>query len=336
MMQMKISVVIAIYNGEKYILDQLNSIKDQTLLPDEVLIADDRSTDHTAELVRKFISDNHLANWKLKINKENLGYKKNFFNLLKAASGDLIFLSDQDDVWSLQKVAKMVKIMQAEPALKTLNSAIQLIDQNSQPIKLVAKPNFYNANFLYSKKPLKLITFFKTEDIIKRNISPGCSMCLTKQIRDEFISIYQGELPHDWFLNLLASTTEGCGFVNEPLVNYRMHSQNTLGVTVDPGALGKIKNFERSRQNKIKEFTGLIAAFDNISAHIKKINERKHLTNYLHTRLNFYEQQNLKNLMKLRWFPEYYETATFQGRLWDIAIALHLKNVFYEMTKLRK
>lgn len=332
---MKISIVIATYNGGKYILDQLNSIKDQTLMPDEVLIFDDRSTDNTSELVKKFVSNNELTNWKLKINKENLGYKENFFNLLKAASGDLIFLSDQDDVWSLQKVEKMVKIMQEEPTLRTLNSAIQLIDQNSQPIKLVAKPNFYNANFLYSKKPLKQITFFKTEDIIKRNISPGCSMCLTKQIRDEFVSVYQGELPHDWFLNLLASSTDGCGFFNEPLVNYRMHSQNTLGVTVDPGALGKVKKFESARQNKIKEFTGLIAAFDNISAHVK-INGGKHLTNYLHARLDFYEHQNLKSLIKLRRFPEYHQTATFKGRLWDIIISLHLKDVFYKVAELKK
>ncbi|WP_240143875.1 glycosyltransferase [Liquorilactobacillus mali] len=73
-----ISVVVATYNGEKFITEQLNSIKNQNCQPDEVIIRDDRSSDATAEIVRKYIKENNLINWDFEINSENKGYKKIF------------------------------------------------------------------------------------------------------------------------------------------------------------------------------------------------------------------------------------------------------------------
>lgn len=329
---MKISVVIATYNGEDFIEKQLNSIKVQTLQPDEVLIYDDCSNDNTCRLVREYIKNNQLASWKFKVNKQNLGYKKNFYQLLRAAAGDIIFLSDQDDQWLPQKIEVMTKVMNQHPELESLNSLIQLIDQASNSVTLPAKPDFYNANFLHSKKSLERLNFFDWEKIIQRNISPGCSMCITKKIRDQFTVWYDYSLPHDWFLNLLAARTNGCGFLNEPLIQYRIHPQNTLGLSADPGSAAKMKKFEKNRQEKIKEFSGLIQAFANITSHLAfEAGKKEHAKKYLHARLNFYQKQNFTSLLKLRSFPEYYETATFKGRIWDIIIASHLKRVFYNL-----
>ena len=87
-----ISVVIATYNGEKYIEAQLRSVFMQSKLVDEVLIFDDGSTDGTVESVNRFIAENGCNGWRLIQNKENKGYCKNFLEGAKTAKGDIIFL----------------------------------------------------------------------------------------------------------------------------------------------------------------------------------------------------------------------------------------------------
>lgn len=331
---MKISVAIATYKGEHFIEKQLESIRCQSRLPDEVIICDDCSQDHTVNIVKNYIRRNNLLNWEIEVNQTNLGYKKNFFQLLTKVTGDLIFLSDQDDQWESRKIETMTKIMQQNPSLGTLNSAIRLIDQNSQQVEIVLKPNFYNANFLHSTKQLQNLNFFGLDEILQRNISPGCSMCITRKICNDFILLYDYSLPHDWFLNLLSSIDNGCGFFNKPLIDYRIHSQNTLGLSVDPGSVGKIKAFENARKNKINEFSNLIKAFNTISQHFSlSEDKKKHIKSYLHARLRFYKQQNFHALIELRRFSEYYQTATFKGRLWDLLIALHLKSFFYKIIR---
>lgn len=74
----KISVALATYNGEKYIEKQLDSIRNQTIKPDEVVIVDDKSSDRTVALINEFIAVNNLVNWKLFVNEKNVGYRKNF------------------------------------------------------------------------------------------------------------------------------------------------------------------------------------------------------------------------------------------------------------------
>ena len=331
---MKVSVVVATYNGEKYLIRQLESIKNQSRQADEVLICDDKSLDDTQSLVKDFIAKNDLKNWRFSVNENNQGYQKNFYNLLKEASGDLIFLSDQDDEWVTEKIERMEQIMCNNRQIQTLNSGIQLIDQDSALFDIPAKKNFYNANFLYSEKPLQHINYFSLSDIIKRNISPGCSMCITREIRDRFINTYNFKLPHDWFLNMLASVTHDCVFLNERLLHYRVHSNNTLGVSDDWGAQSKINAFEKSRLAKISEFEQLLSSFKIICTdYMLDDLETTHLGNYLRARLRFSQKQNLGSLLRLRDFAEYHETATFRGQIWDFVVALGLKNLVYRLFK---
>lgn len=106
---MKVSVVLSSYNGEQDIIEQLRSIDGQTRQPDEVLICDDCSTDGTADLVQNYIEKKRLKNWKLIVNKKNKGWRKNFIDGILASTGDLIFTSDQDDIWREDKIEIMEK-----------------------------------------------------------------------------------------------------------------------------------------------------------------------------------------------------------------------------------
>ena len=106
---MKVSLVMAVYNGEKYLIEQLDSIRKQTYPIDEVILIDDVSTDNSYELIHQYIDGYKLVNWKLIKNENNLGYRKNFKKGLEIVDGDIIFLSDQDDRWHLNKIEVMVE-----------------------------------------------------------------------------------------------------------------------------------------------------------------------------------------------------------------------------------
>ena len=82
-------VVIATYNGCEYIVEQLDSIKNQTYPVDKVIIRDDGSTDNTVDVIHKYIIDNKL-NWEVRENEKNLGWRRNFFELIKEADTDVI------------------------------------------------------------------------------------------------------------------------------------------------------------------------------------------------------------------------------------------------------
>ena len=96
---MKTSIVMATYNGAEYLYEQLDSIRDQSLKADEVIICDDCSKDNTVAMLKEYVEKNSLGDsWKIIENEENLGYANNFHKALMLAQGDYIFFSDQDDI----------------------------------------------------------------------------------------------------------------------------------------------------------------------------------------------------------------------------------------------
>ena len=119
-----ISVCMGIYNGEKYIAQQLQSIMNQTRKADEVILCDDRSTDNTVKIAEKFIEENELADtWKIHQNIQNKGYPYNFYYVMGLCKGDIVFLADQDDVWDVHKIEKMSHIMETHEEIQLLASS---------------------------------------------------------------------------------------------------------------------------------------------------------------------------------------------------------------------
>ena len=90
---MKISVAMCTYNGDKYIEEQLNSIQKQTKKIDEIIICDDGSKDNTVEICERLLSKSNIE-YKININKENLGFARNFYQAIRLCSGDIIFFCD--------------------------------------------------------------------------------------------------------------------------------------------------------------------------------------------------------------------------------------------------
>ena len=105
------SVIIATYNGSKFIIEQLNSIINQSKKIDKIYIYDDCSTDNTINLIQAWIQKNHIYNVIIKQNSKNKGYTQNFLDALNEVEGDYVFLCDQDDVWQQNKLEEYFKIL---------------------------------------------------------------------------------------------------------------------------------------------------------------------------------------------------------------------------------
>ena len=129
----KISIAMAVYNGDRFIGEQLESFVRQTRLPDELVVSDNASTDRTVEIVRDFA---RRAPFKVRllINDRNLGAAKNFERAITECTGDVIFLSDCDDVWYPNKVSVMEQALAESPRAGVAVCDADLVDENLEPL----------------------------------------------------------------------------------------------------------------------------------------------------------------------------------------------------------
>ena len=227
---MKISVALATYNGMDYIEKQLDSIRLQYIMPDEVVISDDASTDGTAEFVKEYIEKHSLFGWRLFENKENTGFKKNFLKALSLTSGDYIFLCDQDDIWQKDKTERALSVMEQNGDVLSLCTSFDYIDEKDAPLNIKNDENTSNHGLIGKKTDKGALVKIPFKAVLHSNIGPGCATVVRKELKEKFVNFSKSLIAHDWELNLLAAKENGLYFLNEPLILYRIHSKNTLGL----------------------------------------------------------------------------------------------------------
>lgn len=200
-----ISVCMATYNGEKYIKEQLDSILAQLNKNDEVIISDDSSTDKTVKIIKAY-KDNRIKIF------ENQKYRSpifNFENALKYASGDIIVLSDQDDVWKKNKIETIKKYMQNYDLVL---SDADIIDEHGN----ILQESFYEING--SRKGV-------IKNIIK-NSYLGCTMAFNGKVLEKSLP-FPKDLPmHDWWIGLVSELYGKTYFIEDKLISYRRHGNN--------------------------------------------------------------------------------------------------------------
>jgi len=256
----KISVVMTTYNGEKYLIKQLDSLKNQTKTLDEVIIVDDKSSDKTSEIITEYIEKNSLLSWKLYENEENLGFKKNFLSALKLSTGDIVFLCDQDDIWESEKVEKTSALFEKNNVFGVM-TGFSYIDGEDNPINDANTSNGIYA-FL-DKKPKSVFSKLTLKKIMHKNISPGCTCAFCRKAVDIYIENANCELAHDYQLCSVCAALDGLYFYNLPLTKYRIHENNTLG----------LNKLNQSRIDIAKEKSDLSKVFSNININLKNVNE---------------------------------------------------------------
>ncbi len=209
---LKISVVLCTFNGEKYIEEQMQSIHRQSKQPDEVLIVDDASTDSTVQIIRNFISEHSLgATWRLSKNPINIGWKRNFMSVLQKASGDLIFLADQDDIWHPRKIELMSNACELNPEIHLLTCDCYPFDEDT----LERTPWFLPS--LGAKR----INHIKIRRSFAECLRPGCTYAIRKCMIDYIDTLWKPEWPHDQFFWCLALAQDRLYHYNKTLVKWR-------------------------------------------------------------------------------------------------------------------
>ena len=206
---MKISVALAAYKGERYIAEQLNSILCQLGENDEIIVSDDFPAGKTREAVAE-IHDKRIRY----IEGQGKGVVRNFENALNACTGDVIFLSDQDDVWMPDKVQKVLAEIRNGADLVLHDAAVTDGSLN------ITDPSFFAVHGSNASFAKNLI----------RNSFVGCCMAFTRKVMADSLP-FPNELPmHDWWI-ALAAMKKGYKTVllPESLVKWRRHGENVTG-----------------------------------------------------------------------------------------------------------
>lgn len=239
---MKISVAMCTYNGSAYIGEQLESIAAQTRLPDELVVCDDRSTDQTIEIVRSFAA---VAPFpvRLIVNETTLRVAGNFEKAVSLCAGDVIALTDQDDVWMPEKLAIYEREFTEKPHLGLIFTDGEVVDENLNSL------NRRIWDYFFSDRKRRLFEQGREiEVLIWNNTVTGATVALRKELKKRLVPVpLDCGFIHDGWFALFAACHSHIGFVPQPLIKYRQHTDQQCGVVVkadDPyhGATQKEKH----------------------------------------------------------------------------------------------
>jgi len=271
---MKIDILLATYNGEKYILKQIESILNQTYTNFNLIIQDDFSSDQTLALLTSIIDDRIT----IYQNHQNIGYIKNFESLIKKSTSPLIMLSDQDDVWLPNKVEMSLN--------KYIELGVDLIYGD-----LIVTDELLNKrkNSFWEAEDIKPVKGKCWRSISVYNVASGNTLLFNRNYLDKIIPLPKEPLIHDWYITFIYAYYGKIGYLREKYILYRQHDFNTIGLTNDyyEGTLNKIINY--------------LADTNQFNRHRKKIIERnKKISEGILTHCQQFLQQETKLIRYLK------------------------------------
>lgn len=227
----RVSVALGTHNGARYLAGQFRSILAQTHPVAEIVVSDDASNDGTVELAERLIDEERstdAATPELVVlrNPVALGVTANFEQALLAASGDLIALSDQDDVWHPDRVARAVDAFTARPGLDLVAAEARLVDEGGAPLGR----SLFETLGVDVRLRLRLESDAAFEELLRRNVLTGATMMVSRRLVDH-AAPFPANWVHDEWLAMVASVGGGIAVVSDPLIDYRQHGGNQIGVT---------------------------------------------------------------------------------------------------------
>lgn len=297
----KISVAMATYNGGKYLKSQIESICEQTIRPHEIVVSDDNSDDDTINIIKNFTETYKDINFKIIKNDVRLGFAKNFINSIIHTTGDLIFLSDQDDIWDLNKIEEYILCIDKFQT-KLVFSDVNYIDENDHDIvkKFVfnSKFSFYIDSSILQKEYIQ----YDFGNVAKNFNLPGMTFAFTSDLRDQITELCKRDLLsnityHDVLISYLGVRSCPIIYINKKLVNYRLHSGNSIGINqFDSGNFDRKKWIENLLMNQeyIYEIESNLP--DKNSKYILRL---KKYIKWTKTRLINFDEQSIISFFKL-------------------------------------
>lgn len=210
-----VSVVMATYNGARFVKEQIDSILRQTIQNIEIVVCDDCSTDNTWEILQEYAKDDFR--FRIHRNDKNLGFCKNFEKAISLCHGDYIALSDQDDVWMDNHIELLLKGLGNK--VMACGNAL-LVDEKGRSLNNTWK-KYEQLDFIPEDDFLKLKSI-----ILFRNPYQGASMLFRKKLLNYAIPFPSFVSFHDRWLAIVACMSGGIAYIDQVVLHYRRATQN--------------------------------------------------------------------------------------------------------------
>lgn len=236
-----VTILLAAYNGERYIGEQIESILAQTEKDWHLVIQDDCSSDRTVEIVQSYVAAYPEQIKLIQRNTPSGSAKSNFFSMLSYVDTEYWMTCDQDDVWLSYKLEMSMSMMRNiernHPNIPLLiHTDLMVVDQYKT---MVAQ-----SMFRYQKLDKRRSSF---ANLLSQNIVTGCTALMNRTLLEQIKIIPAEALMHDWWFALIASAFGKVVFVNQPTVLYRQHNENSVGAKNERNAVYLMRKASKGR-----------------------------------------------------------------------------------------
>ena len=283
---MKLSIALCTCNSARFLQEQLDSIANQSYLPDELVVCDDALEDSTLRILKAF---RQKAKFRVRIyrNTQRLGVSKNFEKAISLCKGNYIALSDSDDVWLPEKLEKLMEPLERDASIGYVFSNALVVDEKLNPLGYT----FWDAIGFTLAEQEKFAQGKQVEVLVKRNVVQGPCMAFRAELKEVILPIPQFSGGHDAWISLIASCLgmKGC-FIREPLMLYRLHPSQVWGfrVCIRPNFSQKVREslgpkIEALQLEELRMVEALkrLASVGKLNTTVKQLLENKiqHLRN---------------------------------------------------------
>jgi len=222
---MRISVAMCTYNGAEFLPAQLDSIASQIRRPDEIVICDDGSTDETQSVIKKFVDESSLP-VVVHTNPQNLGSVKNFERAIELCTGDIIALSDQDDVWRGDKLQMIGAAFERSDWIGLVFSDAEVVDEE---LNATGRRMWDEVGFDSHKR--KLLASGRALDVVINGWTvTGATMAFRSNYKRLALPIPTDiQMIHDGWIALTVAAVADVVTIDEPLIKYRQHDRQQIG-----------------------------------------------------------------------------------------------------------
>jgi len=262
-----VDILLAAYNGEKYIAEQIDSILNQTFEDWFIYIKDDCSTDNTLDIVLKYESKYSNKIKVIKSDKPTGSAKDNFFSMFRYSTSDYMMTCDQDDVWLPNKIEISYNKMKEEEKSNNdipilVHSDLKVVDEN---LNLISNSLFKMQNLNSGRD--------KINNLLVQNIVTGCTVMVNRKLLSYINTIPEHAVMHDWWLALIASLLGEIIFIDTPTVLYRQHKKNDVGAK-DVNSLNyilkRLGNVKQIKKTIVNTYIQTSELLDVIGSRINK------------------------------------------------------------------
>lgn len=228
------------YNGAEFLPAQWESILAQSRKPDEIVVCDDGSSDQTPTLLAQLAAESSIP-VTIHFSQTNLGSVKNFEQAIRLCTGEIIALSDQDDVWRDDKLQSIENTFEKNPAAGLVFSDAEIVDEKLEPL---GRRMWTEVCFEPHKQ--KLVARGRALDVLITGWTvTGATMAFRSEFVNLSLPIPEGiAMIHDGWIALTIAAVADVVAIDEPLIKYRQHGRQQIGAPVRPELKAQLRGVQ--------------------------------------------------------------------------------------------